>query len=349
MKLLITTQAIDENDSALGFFIRWVEEFAKRAEAVEIICLRKGVYHLPANVRIHSLGKEHGQVSRFMYAWRFLRLIWRLRHNYDAVFVHMNPDYVVLGGWWWKLAGKRVVLWYSHRNVDLKLRIAALWANVIASSATSSFRLKTDKLYLLGHGIDTNLFSPGLSVSSAHWRLVSVGRITPIKHLETAIEALALLRQRGVEAELKLVGQAGSPSDHLYERHLKERIGSLALEPYVHFEGPVQYGRMARVYHEADVSLNMAPTGGLDKAVLESMACGLPTLVSNEGFDAFLGPHRQRLLFRQDDAADLADKLQALHDAVDIPMMGMYLREQVLARASLNRIIESLQNLLWPE
>ena len=58
MKLLIVTQAIDSEHPILGFFHRWVEEFAKHCEHVHVICLQAGKHSLPANVTVHSLGKE---------------------------------------------------------------------------------------------------------------------------------------------------------------------------------------------------------------------------------------------------------------------------------------------------
>jgi len=344
MRLLVVTQKVDAQDDVLGFFHEWLRRFAARCETVEVICLQEGPHELPANVRVHSLGKEKG-LGKLRRTLRLYRYLWRLRGRYDAVFVHMNPEYLVLAGWWWRLAGKHTLLWYSHRNVDLKLRVAAFFADVIASSAATSFRLKTDKLRVTGHGIDTGFFKPAAGPSRERWRLVSVGRITPIKRLTTAIEALAALRAGGIDAELQLVGQAG-PGDRAYEQDLKRQVKALSLEPYVQFAGPVPYGKMPEVYKNADVSVNLAPTGGLDKAVLESMAAGLPTLVSNGGFAGFLGPYRQRLLFAQDDAADLAQKLAALYHATDRAALGAYLRGQVAAHSSLDSLIDKLISLL---
>jgi hypothetical protein len=48
MRLLIVTQAIDAEDPVLGFFVRWVEELAKKAEMVEVICLKEGNALLPS-------------------------------------------------------------------------------------------------------------------------------------------------------------------------------------------------------------------------------------------------------------------------------------------------------------
>src|SRR5690349_983344 len=101
MRLLIITQKVDSKDPILGFFHRWIVEFAKNTTKVSVVCLSKGVFNLPSNVSVYSLGKERGG-NRISYTYNFFRYIWTLRHEYDAVFVHMNPIYVLLGGFFWK-------------------------------------------------------------------------------------------------------------------------------------------------------------------------------------------------------------------------------------------------------
>jgi len=66
MRLLIITQKVDKNDPILGFFHRWIEEFAKYCQSIIVICLQKGEYNLPKNIKILSLGKEKGK-SKIKY------------------------------------------------------------------------------------------------------------------------------------------------------------------------------------------------------------------------------------------------------------------------------------------
>src|SRR3989338_7648361 len=63
MKLLIITQKVNQEDSVLGFFHSWIREFASRFEEVTVICLEKGVYNLPENVEVFSLGKEEYKIQ----------------------------------------------------------------------------------------------------------------------------------------------------------------------------------------------------------------------------------------------------------------------------------------------
>ena len=72
MKLCIVTQSVDTNDAVLGFFNRWISEFAKHADAVTVIVNRVGAYDFPANVAVCSLGKERG-AGRIVRYFRFFR------------------------------------------------------------------------------------------------------------------------------------------------------------------------------------------------------------------------------------------------------------------------------------
>ena len=106
MRLLVCTQKIDRNDPVLGFFHRWIEEFSKHYESLVVICLEKGEYVLPKNVKVLSLGKEKNKLTtnylllttaKLKYVWNFYKCIFKFRRDYDAVFVHMNQEYVILG------------------------------------------------------------------------------------------------------------------------------------------------------------------------------------------------------------------------------------------------------------
>lgn len=272
MKLLIVTQSVDTEDSVLGFFVRWIEEFAKHVEHVEVICLKSGKFNFPKNVRVHSLGKERGAAGGITYALRFLSLVWSLRCDYDAVFVHMNSEYVILGGPLWRLWGKRIALWYTHKNVDAKLRSAASLANVIFTASKESFRLKSSKVHVMGHGIDTVFFTPDPSVTRGDWAL-SVGRLMPSKRHDLAI-------QRAVRdgRALRIAGEGPE----------RARLEALArkLHATVQFLGALTQTQLRAEYHTAAYLIHTSETGSLDKVVLEALACGLPVRTNDPALKA---------------------------------------------------------------
>ena len=157
MKLLILTQKIDLNDGVLGFFHGWIEEFAKNCEAVTAVCLYQGKHNLPANVKVLSLGKESG-ASRLKYLYNFYKYIRQERKNYDAVFVHMNQIYVILGAPLWRLWRKKIGLWYAHGKVSFSLRAAEKFTDLIFTSTKEGCRLDSKKIRIVGQGIDVNKF-----------------------------------------------------------------------------------------------------------------------------------------------------------------------------------------------
>lgn len=263
MKLLICTQVVDRNDPVLGFFHRWVEEFAKHCEQVTVVCLREGEHSLPSNVRVYALGKGNKAVR----AIRLLRLLSKIKSEYSSVFVHMNPEYIVTAGWLWRMQGRKIVLWYTHKAVNLRLRIAAFFANAILTASKESFRLASSKVQIVNHGIDTLFFSPDPSVVRGDWAL-SVGRLTKSKRHDLAIRTA---HEAG--KELRIAGDG--PERQALEVLAKE------LNARVVFLGGLTQVQLRDMYRTGAYLIHTSETGSLDKVVLEALACGLPVKTSD--------------------------------------------------------------------
>jgi len=308
MKLLITTQKVDENDDVLGFFHRWIEEFAKHCEQITVICLYEGEHHLPENVKVLSLGKEEG-ASRITYILRFYRYIWSERKNYDSVFVHMNQIYVILGGFFWRLSGKRVGLWYAHRHVSFSLRVAEKFTHTVFTPSKKSFRLKSDKLKVMGHGINTELFKPLDGKQGDVFRIVTVGRISPIKDYETLISAIEIIVQKGISIRVDIVGDVGTPEQKEYLYHIKEIIKEKKLENFFSFVGAVTQKELPKYLQRADIFVNMSHTGSLDKAILEAMSSGVIVVTCNESLSEILGNYAEMLMFSKKNVTSFVERI----------------------------------------
>lgn len=320
MNLLIVTQKVNKDDDNLGFFHRWIIEFARHFEQVTVICLEEGVRQLPANVRVLSLGKEKGG-SRILYAGRFLRYVWRERHTYDAVLVHMNPEYIVLGGWLWKMLGKNIFLWYTHKSVTRQLKWALRLVAAVFSASPESFRLPTSKLIVTGHGIDTDVFSPPAAGVRLPGSLISVGRISPTKDQLSMIKAVELLADEGWSGRFRIIGTAVTPAERTYAQSLSAYVEANGLGEEVIFVGTIPHEEVAVCYQSADIFINLSTTGSLDKAVLEAMACGTKVLTSNEAFRRIV-PQKN---LTTGVPADIAQKARALlNEPAADPMLHDY-------------------------
>ncbi len=352
MKLLICTQVIDRNDTVLGFFHRWVEEFAKHCEQVTVVCLREGEHSLPKNVRVFSLGKEklwertdlgeewndgkrsvlEEQLHRFRYALHFWKIIWQERKQYDSVFVHMNPEYLVLGGVFWRLWHKKVSLWYTHKSVDLKLRIATFFSNVIFTASKESFRLKSNKVLVMGHGIDTNFFHP-----PEHPRrsgVLILGRIDPVKRVCEMV-FMAKVATRQYPFDITVVGDSNSL---VYANRVEEE---LSVFPYhVTRVSGVTNMQAKEYFCMADVVLNCTEDGSFDKVVFEAAASGALVLTTNLGFATDLPPECLTTLSCSADA--LVALLTLSHERKED--LRVVLRERIENMHSLPTLIKKLMH-----
>lgn len=316
MKLLILTQKVDQDDDVLGFFYDWLLEFGKKCEKVTVICLEKGEVDLPENFEVLSLGKEVGD-SRLKYLLNFYKYVWQKRKEYDNVFVHMNPEYIVLGGFLWKFWKKKITLWYTHKQVNLKLRIAEKLADIIFTASKESFRLESKKVQVMGHGINIHKFKiRNLKSESDFFRIIYVGRISKIKNQKLLIEAVNELvnKQNIKDLKIKLVGAPVYSEDVEYKKSLDNYVKEKNLDSYIEFVGSVPNKEIYKYYEEADLSVNLCPTGGADKAVLESMASGIPVIVLNKTFAEDLGEYKNELLLEAEDARELAKKITRFKD-----------------------------------
>ena len=341
MKLLIVTQSVDSKDTNLGFFVRWIQEFAKHVSSIEVICLQKGEYVLPENVHIHSLGKETRQERTSVYVLRFFSLIWKLRGRYDAVFVHMNPEYVVLGGLFWKLSRKPVLLWYTHKAVSVWLRIASLWASKILTASPESLRLKTKKAKVMGHGIDTERVLPPRTPSEGSLRLMTSGRISPIKHLEVLVEAFSILKRKGLPVTFKIFGAPISSTDLAYRQSLEHLLGKEGIVSEEVLVGAAPHAQMPEHRTHADYFLHASETGSFDKAVLDAIISGLLPISSSEAYKELFRDFEDSLTFPRSDAHALAERVFALNLLPEEERLRMSdtLKERVRSKHSLASLV----------
>lgn len=326
MKLLILTQKIDIKDDILGFMHGWIIEFAKHYEKITVIALSVGEYNLPDNVRVLSLGKDKLElanrikqrgchatfrwkleiIKKFIYLINFYRYIWQSRNEYDRVFVHMNREYMVLGGIFWRLGGKKTALWYNHKKGNILSNLAGFLAGQIFYTSPFSFFAKWRKAQMMPVGIDTNFFRPDLAVKKIPNSTLFLGRISPVKKIEIFIEALDLLKKEGVNFEANIIGDAPE-RDRQYGEEIERKIKELSLANCVKLKKGISNRQAPAIYNQHEIFVNLTSSGSLDKTIFEAMACGCLALMSNE---SLAGKLDSRLFFCDNDPIGLAEAIR---------------------------------------
>ena len=305
MKVLVLTQKVDQNDPGLGFFHEWIRALASQLTLLTVICLEGGEFNLPANVEVRSLGKESGR-SRVKYLFNFYRFIWQQQHRYDVVFVHMNPEYIILAGWWWWLVGKRVFLWYNHRSGGWIARLAVCFSRRVFYTADFSFASSFKKGKQMSAGIDTERYQPNQAITRVPQSILYLGRISPVKNTLIFIAALEQLSQQGLNFSAKIYGDPPERDEWYYQQVL---AGSRLLEEskklsWYHSVSPLD---TVTVYNQNEIFVNLTQTGSFDKTILEAMACGNLVVVSNKSFAKILPAV---FMFEEKDSNSLTDRLR---------------------------------------
>lgn len=287
VKLLIVTQAVDTEDPVLGFFVRWIEEFAKHAEQIQVICLKEGKHEsLPANVRVHSLGKEKDPprfARRLRYAIRFKMLAWCLRNDYDTVFVHMNSEYVVLAGILWRFLGKKVLLWRNHPKGDWMANLAVGLSHAVYATSSLSYVYTRfpGKTRLMPVGIDTDQFVADTTIVRNSCSILFFGRISPVKRVDVFLKAVALLKERGVACEVHIIGSPHNPGDEEYHASLRSFVETNGLSKMVTWAPSIPHYEVSKLFSEHAILVNLTTTGSFDKTIFEAMSCGMLIATTN--------------------------------------------------------------------
>lgn len=328
MNLLIITQKVDRTDPILGFFHRWIEEFAKHCESVTVIGQRVGAYEFPPNVRVLSLKKERGW-PRWLQVMRFWWLIICNAQRYDTVFVHMTPIWVLLGWKAWFLLRKPVYLWYETRRGGYILRMALWCVRKVFSATSDGLPFPSAKAIITGHGIDTDFFAPG-TAEREQGLVVAIGRITRIKRLDAIVEAFTQLPS---SCRLVIAGGTITQKDQEEEHCLQRQIQRLGVQDRVTFAGFFQQADVRSLLQNASLLLHAAG-GGLDKVVLEAMACGCPVVCTSEAAQSVLPPSCRA----GDSMVEAAERLLALSDE-EQQKLGSDLRTRVLQGHALPTLI----------
>jgi colanic acid/amylovoran biosynthesis glycosyltransferase len=225
-----------------------------------------------------------------------------------------------------KVADAAFVVAVSEYNRQLIIDECGSWA--------------ADKTHVVRCGVDTETFRPvPASERGGPLRLLCIGTLHEVKGQHVLLEAAMLLRDRGVEATITLVGDG--PGRRGLERFAREHgLGNM-----VQFAGETDQKGVLGALHAAEVVVAPSvPTSsgkreGIPVVLMEAMACGLPVIASRlSGIPELIDHELHGLLLPPGDVEALAAAITRLSTDTDLrTRLGRAARSRVLEDYDLDR------------
>jgi len=131
-------------------------------------------------------------------------------------------------------------------------------------------------------------------------------RFVPLKGLHYLFEAVAKLKERGQNVNLRIVGPP--------EEYIKGQVVSLQITDMVEYLGYVPFGRdLFDIYKKTDVLVFPSLSEGQPKVPLDAMAFGVPIVATNVGgIPELIGDNERGLLVPPKSSDLLAEAIEKL-------------------------------------
>jgi glycosyltransferase involved in cell wall biosynthesis len=204
------------------------------------------------------------------------------------------------------------------------------------------------KLHLVYHGLDLDRYRPMPHPERHVPVILSVGRLVEKKGFPFLLRAAGILRSRGVEFRLVIIGEGPERAD------LLSLATGLNLQDLLEWRGAQSAEQVCEAYAEADVfalACVIASDGdrdGLPNVLLEALACGVPVVATRVGaLPELIEPEQTGLLAKPGDPQDLADQLERmLYDEELRAIVAQLGRERVERHFRLERSVAHMAELL---
>ena len=168
---------------------------------------------------------------------------------------------------------------------------------------------RPEKLAVVNNGVAAIENLPQRSEPCGEWTLGTMALFRPRKGTEVLLDALALLKERGIRVNVRAVGPFETPE---YESEIMERVERLDISELITWTG-FQTDVNAQL---AQMDLFVLPSlygEGLPMVVLEAMANAVPVIASEvEGIPEAVRDGVDGLIFEPGSAEDLAAKIESI-------------------------------------
>lgn len=236
----------------------------------------------------------------YSHYWLSGVVAYKLKESWGTPFVHM---FHTLGQMKNRILTRQPA---PDMRIHMETEITR-WADVLVAATPAEqsqllwlYRADRRKIIIASPGVDVERFHPiptdhakaALGIAATTRVLLFVGRIEPLKAVDTLIDALTIIRQNDAEAlqTTRLIIVGGNPNDptDVELARLQARVADLDLQNVVEFHGAKDQNTLPCYYAAAAAVIVPSDYESFGMVALEAMASGTPVIASEVGGLAFL-------------------------------------------------------------
>lgn len=304
---------------------------------------------------VHELGRNdcpihvYSNWRRRLSIAKLLTLLLRIRPN--VVNVHFVTNATIYFTLFKRMLGYRLVL--SFHGSDALLGIPRSLENPKSAAKIKSIVLSADvitvvsqhmrstleqipginphRIHVVPNGIDPDFWCPSHRPRSQGLKMLSAGRLEPVKGFDLLISAFTDVAHAVPDARLVVAGQGSQRQD------LERQVADAGLSDRVVFTGILDRWQLRDAYRDADLFVLPSRSEGLPLALLEAMATGLPFVAADVGGVSEIATQQSGCCVPAEDVQALGRMLVHALTQCDLREAGCAARQRAMdfsARAS---------------
>ncbi len=311
---------------------------------------------------IASQAEDMGKGGKLLLAaGAVLRFLWNcLIRTPDLVYVHLGSNaslyreaiFILLG----KLMRRRVVAHFHAGDIDeyypgqmwlgrnfIRLALKAC-DSLIAVSNESARQLRgltgRTKIFVIPNAIDTSAFGDADRTLTGPVKLLFVGAMGKLKGERDLVDAIAILKERGVDLRATFLGFGGER----LSKYCRERDVSALVEHV----GPISLDDRIKFFAGADIFVLPTYAEAMPVSVIEAMAAGLPVISTTVGgIPELIDDGVDGLLLTPGDVRQLAEHIGTLAaDADRRAVLGRKARAKARQQMDMTEYAAKLSEIL---
>jgi D-inositol-3-phosphate glycosyltransferase len=189
----------------------------------------------------------------------------------------------------------------TARRIEVETDIVQFADRLVAATQTEKDQLvhlygaEPSRVSIVSPGVDISHFHPMskraarkyLGIGDRDWTVLFVGRIEPLKGVDTLIRAMALLANECPtwvsRLSLAIIGGDPNTNENAEMERLKTMHAQLKLGELVVFLGAKDQNTLQYYYNAAEAVVMPSHYESFGMVALEAMACGTPVIASDVG------------------------------------------------------------------